>query len=770
MAMMEKNSRKRGRGPSASKGDNNNDENTMSRRQAKRAAMQKDTPYYTSKPKKSKLDSIPLDKLMPQQRIDLIADLSESILEDPSSALTSSRVAIGVAAQSSSNNKGYKDTTEQNDDDDDGTKKEPMYQKTQSKMNKLLDLATLSTNGHDAHASRLALLSLLAIFQDILPAYRIRLPTESEMNVRVSKETKAQWDYERKLLQSYQRYLQLLEKTWEDGKFGRRWAASSDNNKKGKKNQSQPTGPPTTLAATSILALSALLQTNYNFNFRSNLLQIIVRQANHRSSDEVRTSCCNALSVMFTKDVQGEASLEAVRLMAKMIKQQCNNATASSNNTTTTIHGDLLNTWLSLPLRVHEDEAIAAKLASAAKAKKAKKNQEYKDTLEIEKEMKEGEATVDKMELAKSQADTLHAVTLTYFRILKLVVAQTTTQAEDEQNAGSKKSSSSAASELLPCALRGLAKFSHLIHLDAIVDLLAVLKDLLKNVASLPTDAAIHCILCAFKTLKGPGRDTLPVDPKEYLIPLYNLLPRLGIAKIESSSADSTSSNGMDKTVEAAIQCLDHAFLQRRELSTARLAAFIKRLSSTALHCPPHSATPLLASARQISARYSSSTSSKVGRMLENEEDIVAEGMFAPNAEDPEHSNAHATSLWELSLMKYSVHPQVAQHSLAMAEGKLLKLPGEAPVKICTSMGRDVQEGFISQKVVWKKHPLDNSTKVKEPVVAVPTDGSGDSRRDQLYAAAAAAEVSRKKKRQQRRNQNQIRFITPRRTGMHHLR
>ena len=224
----------------------------------------------------------------------------------------------------------------------------------------------------------------------------------------------------------------------------------------------------------------------------------------------------------------------------------------------------------------------------------------------------------------------------------------------------------------------------------------------------------------------------------------------------------------MDKTVEAAIQCLDHAFLQRRELSTARLAAFIKRLSSTALHCPPHSATPLLASARQISARYSSSTSSKVGRMLENEEDIVAEGMFAPDAEDPEHSNAHATSLWELSLMKYSVHPQVAQHSLAMAEGKLLKLPAEAPSKICSSMGRDAQEGFIAQKVVWKKHPLDNSTKVKEPAIAA--DGIGDSRRDQLYAAAAAAEVSRKKKRQQRRNQNQIRFITPRRTGMHHLR
>ena len=751
--MTEKNGRKRGRPPANSTKDGGDDENNnLSRRQAKRAALkaQQSSSYYT--PKKIIVD-VSLEKLMPQERIDLIADLSESILEDPNEALTSSRVAIGGGGGTSKSGK-Y-----DNNNEEGTTKKEPLYHKTQSKMNKLLDLATLTNNGHDAHAARLALLSLLAIFQDILPSYRIRLPTENEMSVRVSKDIKATWDYERKLLQSYQRYLQLLEKTWEDGKFGRRWEVDdSGKKKKGNTPQGGGGGPPTTLAATSILALSALLQTNYNFNFRSNLLQIVVRQANNRSSDEVRTSCCNALSTMFTRDLQGEASLEAVRLMSKMIKQQLD----TNNNSSKAIHPDVLNTWLSLPLRVHEDEAMAAKLATAAKAKKAKKSQADKDTLDIEKEMKEGEATVDKLELAKNQADTLHAVTLTYFRILKLV-ASTTTEIE---SAGGQKTNS-AASELLPCALRGLAKFSHLIHLDAVVDLLAVLKELLKNVSSLLSpDAAVHCILCALKTLRGPGRDALPVDPKEYLIPLYNLLPRLGIAR---NGSDLSGDEDVDeKTVEAAIQCLDHAFLQRRELSTSRLAAFVKRLSSTALHCPPHLATPLLACARQISARYASQSSSKVGRMLENEEDVVAEGMFSPEAEDPEHSNAHATSLWELSLMKYSIHPKVAEHSLSMAEGKLLKLPGEAPGKICTSMCRDVKEVYISQKVVWKKHPLDN-THAQLPKETTTDDGGGDSRRAKMYEEAAAAEISRKKRRQLRRNQNQVRFITPRRTGQWHL-
>jgi hypothetical protein len=33
--------------------------------------------------------------------------------------------------------------------------------------------------------SRLAMLSLLAVFKDIIPGYRIRLPTEKELEVKV---------------------------------------------------------------------------------------------------------------------------------------------------------------------------------------------------------------------------------------------------------------------------------------------------------------------------------------------------------------------------------------------------------------------------------------------------------------------------------------------------------------------------------------------------------------------------------------------------------
>ena len=51
---------------------------------------------------------------------------------------------------------------------------------------------------------KLAMLSLLAVFKDILPGYRIRLPTDKELEIPVSKEVKQTQDYEAMQLRFYQ--------------------------------------------------------------------------------------------------------------------------------------------------------------------------------------------------------------------------------------------------------------------------------------------------------------------------------------------------------------------------------------------------------------------------------------------------------------------------------------------------------------------------------------------------------------------------------------
>lgn len=56
----------------------------------------------------------------------------------------------------------------------------------------------------DVQVARLAMLSLAAVFKDILPGYKIRPPTEKELAMVVSKDVKKLRDHESGLLRAYQ--------------------------------------------------------------------------------------------------------------------------------------------------------------------------------------------------------------------------------------------------------------------------------------------------------------------------------------------------------------------------------------------------------------------------------------------------------------------------------------------------------------------------------------------------------------------------------------
>lgn len=717
-----------------------------------------------------------ISELSNEERCELIAELSESILEDPQAAFTTPNNNNNSRGSTSNNdndgNKGKgkgKGKTKGNDDnnnnDDNGNDEsddvddDSSYLASHSKMRRLLDLANLtnkatkncakdttgSTTNHldisnDVVTSRLATLSLLAVFQDILPTYRIRLPTAAERSVRVTKETKQLWDYERSLLVSYQQYLNILNRLWEGG-----YGSSSSN-------KSSTSQISLSLSITSILCLCELLKSAPHFNFRSNILTIVVRNMINNTTHEVYASCCNAISQLFKTDAQGEIALEATRLLAKLIKERqerhTNQRGTGSGNR---IKPDVLRTFLSLPLRVHEDEAQAAKLAASAKNKKRKRDRDRDvenelavDSKGLEDDMREGEATVDKIILARSQADTLHLVTLTYFRILKGVDDLLSSFSEDDDDdnvrtieggpnpnkkvtgnrgGGQYKQNRTnrieAATQLLAPALEGLAKFAHLINFDTVVDLLKVLKGLLKNVHILPLDASLNCVLTAFQTLQGPGRE-LQIDQKEYVNPLYNQLPRLA-----------TTTDDNIHTTQLALKCLYVAFIKRKEHSTTRVAAFIKQLSTVSLHAPPHTSAPLLAFTRQLLQRYPSTL-----QLLENEQDVVASGTYSPHVEDSEHSNPFATSLWELGNLRFGIDSRVVGHAVGAAEGKMLALPVEEPGRICSEIGRDWGEGYIAHRVGggMKRHPLAHK-KGKDST-----------------------------SRSSRRRRQQVRFITPRNT------
>jgi nucleolar complex protein 3 len=456
-----------------------------------------------------------------------------------------------------------------------------------------------------------------------------------ERESKVSKETKALWDYERALLTHYQQYLQILEKSWEQGQ----------------KHQESPSR----VAVTSMLSLCELLKAGYHFNFRSNILSIVVRQMNNRHCDQVSEACCKAVEHIFEKDTQGEVAMETARLVAKLVKDYRG-----------VLRPGVVRTFTKLPLRVHIDEAEAAKLAAAANAKKRKKDREL---AEIESELKESSGTVDKIVLARCQSETLQSVILTYFRILKSTDSKTRM-------------------DLLPAALEGLAKFSHLINIDTVVDLLDILKELLAQVDSLPLEASLNCVLTAFQTLQGPGRE-MQIDQKEYITPLYGQLSRI------------TTEENSRKNTQILLQCLSAAFIKRKEYSTVRVAAFLKQMFTVAMHTPVYTSVPLLALARQILQRYPSTH-----QLLDSESDIITSGQYTPDVTDPEYSNPFSTSGWELACLRFHMHPSVREQADAAARLKMVQLPAEAPDRLHNDLLRDTDELYIPFKRHMKEHPL----------------------------------------------------------------
>mmetsp|Transcript_2935 Transcript_2935/g.3335 ORF Transcript_2935/g.3335 Transcript_2935/m.3335 type:complete len:249 (-) Transcript_2935:133-879(-) len=233
--------------------------------------------------------------------------------------------------------------------------------------------------------------------------------------------------------------------------------------------------------------------------------------------------------------------------------------------------------------------------------------------------------------------------------------------------------------------------------MDTVLDLLEVLKDMLKRVDELPLDASLNCILTAFQTLQGPGRE-LKIDQKEYITPLYSQLKRL-------------CTEDRDRIcVKIVLRCLDTSFLKRREFSKVRLASFLKELFTLALHSSPSTSTSIIAVCRQLLHRYPS-----LHQLLENEEDVLTQGQYDPTVEDPEHANPYATSCWELSTLMFHSNPAIAQQASRAASLKLIQLPTELPERIQTQMHQDSEEKFyVETRYNRKKHPLENKEGKKQ--------------------------------------------------------
>lgn len=495
---------------------------------------------------------------------------------------------------------------------------------------------------------KLCMVTQLAVYKDVIPGYRIRPSHEDPATSILSKEVKRLRTYEHALITGYQVYLKKL---------------AAGAKLKGSAN----------IAKVAITCACALVSAVPHFNFRPDLLKILVGKLSSRKVDESFNQCLKTLDALFKEDEEGRPSMEAVGLLAKMMKAKSYQLDES-----------VLNLFLSLRLlsefsgKASRDEV--ENLDGTEKAPKKKwehrtkrERKAMKEERAFNKEMAQADALVSHEERDRMQSETLKLVFASYFRILK----QRTPH-------------------LMGAVLEGLSKYAHLINQDFFGDLLEALKDLIRHSEEdmEPEDAedadedeeeptvrntsreSLLCTVTAFALLAGQdahnARSDLHLDLSFFTTHLFQgLLPlsvyadlELGANALRLPDPDAPQPMKPNKVnlqtmTVLMIRCLTAVLLPPwniRQVPPLRLAAFTKQLMTIALQMPEKSCQAILALINDVYYTHGKKIAS-----LWNTEERKGDGTFNPFSESIEGTNPFATTVWEGELLRMHYCPKVRE-------------------------------------------------------------------------------------------------------------
>ncbi|XP_027063917.1 nucleolar complex-associated protein 3 isoform X1 [Coffea arabica] len=489
----------------------------------------------------------------------------------------------------------------------------------ESNIKSLREMLQIAKDG-DHSIVILGLKSLLAVFKDILPGYRIRLPTEKEQQMLVSKAVKKTRLYESTLLTAYKAFVQKLIALEEQAVYKR----------------------------VAMRCICTLLEAVPHFNFRDNLLVAVVKGISSQD-DVVRKLCCATVKSLFEHEGKhgGEATVEAVKMIAELVKvHNCQ------------LHPDSIDVFMSLSFDEDLGKPESSEVDNKTKMKNSKKKRKLvepnklpasenkrsrqeiisKTREEVKADYKAASFAQDVAERRRMQSDTLSAVFQTFFRILKHAM----------QSLASSMGESFSLPLLAPC-LNGIGKFSHIIDLDFMADLMNYLRKLAgagsqKNDSHhLTVSERLQCCIVAFKVMKN-NLEALNVDLQEFFVQLYGLI-------LEYRP-------GRDKG-EVLAEALKIMLCDDRQHDTQRAAAFVKRLATFSLSFGSAESMAALVTLRHLLHK-----NAKCRNLLENDAGggSVSGGIakYNPYATDPGLSGALASVLWELNLLTKHYHPAVS--------------------------------------------------------------------------------------------------------------
>lgn len=518
----------------------------------------------------------------------------------------------------------------------------------ETRWKELKEVSTLAED-RDQEVARIASLSLALVYRDICPGYRIRPTTEKEAQMKVSKEVVKTRAFETGLLDHYKAYVKMLVRCS---------GAKKSRAQRGK-------GGPDSESA--LKCLCALLVGLPSFNFRTDVMSAIVPVFGFRDV-ELAKLVAKSLGEAVENDVRGDITLEALHMTAQLVKQSKCNIHPCAFDYILKVRFD---EGILVPMIRDKKEVLSRKQTfkkkqeerdkiRRARAEKMRKQQDKErmksfghvadssddsddDEAALNRDVDEGSAVMSYGEKKKMQSRLLEATFEMYFRVLK-------NAASPEPTPGL---------PMLSAALTGLAKFTHLISIDFLGDLMEVFRKLLAKDDFLSDALKAQTLLTACEILSGHG-EVLQVDTGEFYRQLYAMLgkPSAGAAGWQ---------DGMSLTDQKA---LDHGTLRVRaiqrfvggfkQVDQARMAAFSKRLASASIGMEAGECLGSLGVVRQILASYP-----RVRNLLENER--IGNGVFQMDLDDPEHAQGLSAVLWDLCLLARHYHPTCAAAATEVA-------------------------------------------------------------------------------------------------------
>lgn len=465
----------------------------------------------------------------------------------------------------------------------------------------------------DPETSSLAICTLLALFKDLMPGYRIRPLTAAELAAPVSKDVRSQRSTDESYLNAYRRFISILKAYLLETRGGSR--------SKLRKVKNRP------VLRASILCLCEVLTFASHFNFYEDIL----RTAVHVISDSFYQNCglvprlITAIRRVFDEDKDGQATATALRILSTAAQEREYDVPISWIEALETVRFKDADRLASSKNNYGKQKnsadsgTIDLAVGSVKKVKhlSGKQKKEEKARLIKANTVAQMEAVCTREEISKWCSEGLKHLMRIYFG----VVSKTTSVISNDHLA---LLNDPVAAERLGLVLVGLARHAHRIDVELFCDLLRTLRILMEPLNALPLSspansdeksrkknadgskkkssssslsdvakytvpvkrperlpliAAIHCIT-AMERIHALNEALAGIDVKFFYNALFrhlgNLAFSLGVS--DKKSVDYISDTMWTFIRTPLFSVLASLFHAKRHLPAVRIAAFLQRL------------------------------------------------------------------------------------------------------------------------------------------------------------------------------------------------